>query len=377
MRFFYYDVRDMPQAIVLACNLRRVVHACYAMLWTFCVVLGLFSILNFRATGSLALSPSGMYAAIETLGRAPVTLGRLAFWGCILLGWWLGFGYLNAPVLRGAALEIARDERGKLAPEPFLFRMAAVSPVLAMGIPALLAGVILLWSLLAHIPGAAGGVTLVLTLPLALVCALVAALGGLLFLSAAPMMPAAAVVEGRDYLEAFSKPAGFVLQKPFRYAGYLLAKVLVVLLATVAGALVLGLAWGLVAGCMAVVGAWEVIEGAWVITSQPQAAIETAQLPHFAVASVFWASVATLLCWLSAVSQSADLLTYLLMRYRIEGATFDQVAVAEERLKQLATAIQTAEQAEEARKRFDDQQAAKPDAMAPQAPKEAENARSE
>jgi hypothetical protein len=71
------------------------------------------------------------------------------------------------------------------------------------------------------------------------------------------------------------------------------------------------------------------------------------------MASVGWASTAVFFAWLCVVSQSADLITYLLMRYRIEGATFDQVTVAEERLQLLPNAIQTAQQAEEARKRFD------------------------
>lgn len=361
MRFFYHDVRDMPQAIVLACNLRRVVFACQSFLWTFFVAVGLLSVIGFRATGSFALSPSGLYAALNALFDTPLNLTRGLFWTYVTAGWWLGFGYLNAAVVRSAALELARDERGKLPPEPLLYRMAAASPVLAFGIPAAFGFAVLLWALLAHIPGAAGALILMLTLPLALICGMVAALGGLLVFFSAPMMPATAVVEGRDYLEAVTRPAGFVLQKPFRYLGYLVSKAATVALAALLGALVLGIAWALVAGCMIAVGADQVVYGAYKLSTSPTPLMEQDQLPQLAVASVFWASVAGLICWLAVVAQCADLLTYLLMRNRIEGTTFDQVAVVEERLRRFPTAVETAAEAEEARKRFDAAQAAKSD----------------
>lgn len=367
MRFHYHDVRDMPGAIVLACDLRRVVHACRAVLWTATVVLGLLIVLNWRATGEVVLEPDGLQAAKQATLEGPVSLGKLLFWACTLTGWWLGFAYLNAPVLRSAALEIARDERGKLPPEPLLYRMAAAAPLMAMAIPAALVLVVLVLAPLAHIPGAVGAVVLLFVLPLALICAVVAALGFLLFGAAAPMMGPTAVVEGRDYLEALSRPAGFVLQKPFRYAAYMAAKLGVVVTAAIAGALVLGLAWGIVAGCMWLVGAGDLAAQGLEATTNPGPLLLSNEIPPFVIASIFWASVGMLLCWLSAVSQCADLITYLLMRYRIEGTTFDQVMVAEDRLKLFPTAEQTAAEAEEARKRFDAQQAAKPAAEAPKA----------
>jgi hypothetical protein len=348
----------MPQAIVLACNLRRVAQACFALLWTAAIVLALSLVLNWRATGDTQITPEGLDAAWQAVFGTPVRPGQVLFWVCVLAGWWLGFGYLNAPVLRGAALEIARDERGKLPPEPLLYRMAAGAPLLAMLIPAVLLVAVAILVLPAHLDGLAGSLLLLITLPLALVCALVAAAGFLLFGLAAPLMPATAVVEGRDYLEALSRPAGFVLQKPFRYAAYFLAKLAVVALAAVAGGAVLALAWLLIAACLYAVGASDVVAAVWAAATDPAPLTDTPNLPPFVMASIFWGSVGMLVCWLSVVSQCADLITYLLLRYRIEGTTFDQVMVASERLALFPTATETAAQAEEARQRFDARQAA-------------------
>jgi len=356
MRFYYHDVRDMPQAIVLGCDLRRLVHATVALLWTVGVIVALAIVLNWRATSSMYLSAEGLQAAWNAAFAGPPTFMQVLFWVCALTGWWLGFGYLNAPILRSAALEIGRDERGKLPPEPLLYRMATGAPILAMVIPGALTAVILVWSLLSHVPGVAGAIILLVTLPLVLVCAIAAAAGFALFGAATPMMPATAVVEGRDYLEAFSRPAGFVLQKPFRFVGYFLAKLAVVAVAAVLGAIVLGLAWAIVLGCMHIVGATQLAESSLMAARDPGVIASLDELPPVVVASVFWASVGMLVSWLSVVSQSADLLTYLLMRYRIEGTTFDQVMVAEERLKLFPTAVETAAEAEEARKRFDAKQ---------------------
>lgn len=362
MRFHYHDVRDMPHAIVLACNLRRMVQACLALLWTLAVVLSLILVLGWRATGEILPDGPGIQSAVETLCQWPDGPGRLAFWACVLTGWWLGFGYLNAPLVRSAALEIARDERGKLPAEPALYRMAAGAPVLAMILPAALALVVLVWSLITLIPDIAGALLTVFTFPLALACALVASLAILLIVASAPMMPATAVVEGRDYLEALSRPAGYVLQKPFRYAGYLLAKLAVVLVALVLGGLVLAGAWAVIAGCIYVTAGPETYARSLQVAMAPWESPPLEQLTPFALASLFWATVGLLVCWLSVVSQGCDLIIYLLMRYRIEGTTYDQVLVAEDRLKLYPTAQDTEAEAEAARKRFDALQGAQPPA---------------
>ena len=59
------------------------------------------------------------------------------------------------------------------------------------------------------------------------------------------------------------------------------------------------------------------------------------------------------------VSLSTDLLINLLMRYRVDGVTFDKVMVAEEHVDPLKSAVETAEEAEAARKRFDEAEKAK------------------
>ncbi len=365
MRFHYHDVRDMPHAIVLACNLRRMVQACLAVLWTLAVALCLILVLGWRATGEILPDGPGIQAAIETLAHWPDSPGRLAFWACIFTGWWLGFGYLNAPVVRSAALEIGRDERAKLPSEPSLYRMAVGAPVLAMILPGALALVVLAWSLITLIPDVTGAILTVVTFPLALACALVASLALLLIVASAPMMPATAVVEGRDYLEALSRPAGYVLQKPFRYAGYLLAKLGVVVVALVLGGLVLAGAWAVIAGCIYLTGGPEMCARSLQVALAPWETPPLEQLTPFALASLFWASVGLLVCWLSVVCQGCDLISYLLMRYRIEGTTYDQIMVAEERLKLYPTAQDTEAEAEAARKRFDEQQGTEKSAEKP------------
>jgi hypothetical protein len=66
--------------------------------------------------------------------------------------------------------------------------------------------------------------------------------------------------------------------------------------------------------------------------------------------------VVVYLSWLMVVALAADQLVYLLMRYRVDGVPFSAITVAEEKLA-LPNAVETAEQAEEARKRYDAQQA--------------------
>lgn len=353
MRFHYHDFRDMPQAIVLACDLRRVVQASIGLLWTIAIAAGL-------AFGLSLESGDRPQLVILALLKLPATLPATLLWAGALALWWLGFGFINASVLRSCALEIARDIRGRQPSEPAIARMAALAPLLGIGIALAFSLGTLIFSLLAHIPGVVGAIVVAITLPLGLACALLAALGLILVAASAPMMPATAAVEGRDVLEAVSRPAGFVLQKPFRYMGYLLAKFAVLLFATILGAGALALAWAIIAGCMSLVGAGEIATMACrvaILTDLPAEPME--HLPAFAVASVFWASVATLAAWLCVVAQAADLITYLLMRYRIEGATYEQIMIPQERLAMLPTAIETAQQAEEARQRFDQQEAAK------------------
>lgn len=357
MRFHYHDVRDMPLSIVLACDGRRLTQSCLALAWTLTVAMALIWMLAWRSSGGGLPSAEGVEDALALLSQPPTNLATISFWASVLTGWWLGFGYLNAPILRSAALEIARDERGKWPAEPLLYRMATAAPVLAVLIALCFAVPALLLSLPSLIGGAAGAVATLICLPIALLFALIAAAGVLLAATSAPMMPATAVVEGRDYLEALSRPAGFVLQKPFRYAAYQLAKLGVLAVAALAGAAVFALAWAIIAGCMTLVGAGDVVRGACNITMSPTGQSPLENPPAFAAASVFWASGAVLLAWWSVVAQCCDLVTYLLMRYRIEGTTFDQVMIAEERLAMLPTAEDTAKQAEHARQRFDEQQA--------------------
>jgi hypothetical protein len=113
---------------------------------------------------------------------------------------------------------------------------------------------VLLWSLLTYIPGLAGGAISAVTLPFVLLVVVPAAAFTLVGVLAAPMMGPTAVVEGRDYLEAISRPMSYVMQRPARYAAYWLAKLGVLAASALAGVAVLAIAWGMVALALWLVG---------------------------------------------------------------------------------------------------------------------------
>ena len=87
--------------------------------------------------------------------------------------------------------------------------------------------------------------------------------------------------------------------------------------------------------------------------------IETARGSSAGFASVFsaifWGSVMVLVCWWMVVGLAADSLMYYLLRYNIDGATFDEILIPKEYLERHRhlNAMDTAAQAEEARQRAD------------------------
>ena len=228
MRFHRHDVRDMTLAFSLSFDLRRILFAGAGFCWTIGIALLLVVIFTWRAGGGIPPDGEALERGTNALLNTEITPARLFFWVCTLLGWWIGFGWLTAPVLRSCALDISRDEHpdsAALAAENFrLGKLVALAPPLALLIPALLGGLVLLWSLVATIPGAFGGAVLALTMPLALGLALVAAVMIVLVAAALPLMGPAAVIEGHDVLEAISRSVSYVIQRPLRYAAYWLVK---------------------------------------------------------------------------------------------------------------------------------------------------------
>ena len=345
----------MSLAFGLAFDLRRVTQAGIAMSWTLIVLLGLGAILSWRTSAGI-LSAEGLYVAGHSIYQSPWTFGKLLLTGTMLSAWWAGFAYLCAPVQRSAALDIARDERERNSSIPPLNRQAAFGPLFVMLAPLVAMLVLALWSLLTYIPGTFGAIVATVALPAALLVALPAAAFCVVGVLAAPMMAPTAVVEGRDYLEVVSRPMSYVMQRPGRYFAYWLAKLGVLAGSAVAGVAVLAIAWGLVGAAM-----WLTGQGDLAVEAMRQAQadpdLETPTEMAMGIAVVFWGTVFMLATWLAVIGLSCDTIIYLLMRYRVDGVTFDKIAVAEERLALADTAVETAEQAEQARKRFDEQQA--------------------
>lgn len=353
MRLCHHDLRDMKLAISLAFDTRRIGYSGLALCWTIAIVVAAYGALGW-ISGAGAFTTDGHVSAIEKLQTFQPTLANVAAIGAALLAWWIVFAWLTGPVLRSAAMDIARDERERKAGVPGLNTQVALAPLLAL-IPA--AGALLLallWSLTAFIPGAVGAVIAVLLLMPVLAVAVFAGAATLVALAASPMMGPAAVIEGRDSSEAASRPISYILQQPGRYLLSVLAKLAVAAVATAGGAASLALGWLLIGAALWVVGLAPEFSAAWRLASgQPE---EGAIFPML-MAGLMWGSAGLLVAWLMAVCLCADVLTYLLMRYRVDGVTFDVITVAEERLTLLPSATETAAQAEEARVRFDEQQA--------------------
>jgi hypothetical protein len=370
MRFHRHDVRDLKLAFALGFDVRRILSAGLALFWTLFVVAAVFGVLSWRHDGQ-AFSGDGLTFALASLKATDNLPLRLVWWGMVLGAWWVGFAYLCAPILRSAAFDIARDERERNPSVPLLNRQAALSPLLGMVLPGVCFLVLLLWALASLIPGNAGAlVSAVLLIP-AFAFAAFGAVTFLLVVFAAPMMAPAAVTEGRDYFEAFSRPVSYVMQQPGRYIGYMLAKCFVTLVSGAVGALVLLVAWGLVALALMFVGLGPLVTE--VATELVPAGGETdtlqpASLHASLIALLFITSVANWLAWLMVVALSADQIVYMLMRYNVDGVPFNAITVAEDKLQNLPTAVETAEEAEEARKRNDALQEKKTDAKTDEKP---------
>lgn len=363
MRTHRHDVRDIPTAFGLAFDLRRVTQAGAALSWTLLVFMGVLAVLSWRIAGDPA-SPRGVEGAIYLITQEAWTPFSALIFACVGCGWWVGFAYLCAPVLRSAAMDIARDEREHNPNIPPLNRQAALAPLLVLAPPALCFLLLLAWSLLTYIPGVAGGVLAGVTLPFALILVVFGASFLVVGVAAAPLIGPAAVIEGRDYFEALSRGVSYVMQRPGRYFAYLSAKLGVMAASLAVGATVLAVTWLLVAGALWLVGQGEVASRAFSAATADGVSSFQSSPAAFSIGMVFWGTVFVLCAWLMVVGLSADVLIYLLMRYRVDGVTFDEITIVSEQLKKFKNAIETADEAEEARKRHDEQQPETAEAVA-------------
>ncbi|MCA8912653.1 MAG: hypothetical protein KDB82_13195 [Planctomycetes bacterium] len=346
----------MSAAFGLAFDLRRVTQAGAALTWTLLVSMGVVGLLSWRIEGQL-LSPEGVAGAWYLISHAPLTPLSAFVWSCVMCGWWVGFAYLCAPVQRSAAMDIARDERDRNPSIPQLNRQAALVPLMVLILPGLCLLLLMLWSLLTYIPGIAGGVVVGLSLPIVLMVVVFGAAFLVVGAASAPLMGPAAVIEGRDHLEALSRAMSYVMQRPGRYFAYLAAKLGVMAASLAVGAATLAVLWGMVGGALWLVGQGDLARHAVQEAAANGAGTFEASPAAFAIGVVFWSSIFVLAAWWMVVGLSCDVLTYMLMRYRVDGVTFDKITVAEEQLDKLKTAVETAAEAEAARQRHDAEQA--------------------
>ncbi|MDH5641224.1 MAG: hypothetical protein OEY28_08015, partial [Nitrospira sp.] len=204
-----------------------------------------------------------------------------------------------------------------------------------------------IWALLTKLPGSVGAVAAGITAPLVFVAALLGTLFLVVVMLASPLMSAAAAVEARDPLEALSRSTSYVMQRPLRYGLNWTAKLLVLAFSAVAGGLLLAVSWGFLFGAMWLVGEGEAAAAALNQALLIESAPEGLKPISVALSAVFWATAFLTLSWWVVVAMGTDVINYLLMRYNCDGATFDQITIAEEQNDQagLVTAADTAETA--------------------------------
>lgn len=329
----------MTQVFSLGLDLRRVVLMTMAVCWTL-AVLGLYlTLVSWRASGfSLqgVLAPESLELAWRLLFSPQLTPDRVLLWLAACGLWWLGFGRIITPVYRSLALEISRDDRldqkGMASASRRLSGLVVGSPVAAMAVFALLYVCVLVWALLAKIPTVAGPLLSALTLPLALAAALVAAAVLLVSIISAPMMPPAAVLECRDLMDVVSRAASYFLQRPFKYLAGLGVKAVMVAVSALAGGAVFLLAWALLYLALLMVGEGELALRAYHLVRRRGDLAISQQFGAVLLAALFYASAIIWAGWLLVISAAADVILYLVMRYDVDGVTFDEIMIPQEHL---------------------------------------------
>lgn len=342
MRYHHHDLRDMGLAFSLGFDLRRVLVMSVAASWTLAVVGLFFVAVSWRVSGhdfSGSLTGERLAQSWTIFTDTRLSVDRVLLWAGMLGFWWMGFARIVAPVQRSIALEVARDERLDSKQLNIAARrlggLAAAGPVAGLFLVGLLFLVVVVWAFLAKIPGLTGSISSALTLPLTLAAALVGAIVLLVVVAAIPLMIPAAVVECRDLMDVISRACSYVVQRPLRYLAGLIMKKLVVVASAALGLLVLGLAWAMVAAAL-----WLVGEGALatqlitlVLRDGGEIPVES-QVTVALFGGVFYGSALLTLGWLMTVSAATDVILYMLLRYEVDGVTFDEIMIPQEHLAQ-------------------------------------------
>lgn len=355
MRVHHHDMRDMGLAFGLGFDLRRVMIMAVAASWTAAVFGLYFALISWRVGGhSLegAMEPGRILKSWAVLTDLRPTPERVLLWFSMLALWWIGFGKLVTPVQRSLALEIARDERldsrQMTAASGRLASLVVGSPLSGYAVAALLFAVVLGWGLLAKIPGLAGAIIAAIFLPVAFIAALVAGIVLVVVTLGLPLMPPAAVMECRDVMDVVSRATAYVLQRPLRYLLGLTLKLGVMLGAAFVAILALGLAWALILGALWLVGEGEIAQSTLSLVTRSGEPLGPATPAAALFAAVFYASALLALGWFMTVGAATDTLLYCIMRYEVDGVTFDEIMIPQEFVKRHLSAADTHEQAKAA-----------------------------
>lgn len=342
----------MLQVFSLGFDLRRVLLMSAAASWTVAVIGLYLALISWRVAGyplGAALAPKHLEHSWRLLFSPELTFDRALLWVGIAGLWWIGFARIITPVFRSLALEVSRDERpdqkAMAVASHRLSGLVTGSPPSAFFIVALFFGCVLLWALLTKLPSPVGTGLAALILPLALISALIAAAMLLVTLASLPLMTPAAVIECRDLMDVVSRAAAYVLQRPFRYLAGLCSKLGVMLVAAVAGGAVFLLAWALIYLALVIVG-----EGELALSSYRLVRRSGDVRPDFITgaaffAAAFYGSALIWLGWFLTVGAAADVILYMVMRYEVDGVTFDEIMIPQEHIeKHGLTALDTQKQ---------------------------------
>jgi hypothetical protein len=340
MRFHHHDFRDMGQAFSLGFDLRRVLLMATAASWTVAVLGLYFVLISWRISGftfDKALSAEQILQSWRVLTDTRASADRVLLWLSILGMWWLGFARLITPVGRSLALEIARDERldqkGMAVASHRLSGLVTGAPVISLFLFALIYLCVLLWALLAKIPGEVGAALATLILPFALIAALVGAAVLLVAIISLPLMTPAAVIECRDLMDVVSRATAYVLQRPLRYLWGMCVKFAMTLGAAIVGATLLLSAWGLVYLALVIVGEGDLALSAYHLARRSGGIALGHSLGAICFTVMFYSSVLVAVGWLMTVSMACDLILYMVLRYEVDGVTFDEILIPQEHIK--------------------------------------------
>jgi hypothetical protein len=217
--------------------------------------------------------------------------------------------------------------------------LVAGSPISAFLIVALFFGCVLLWAVLTKLPSPIGTGLASLILPLAIVASLIAAALLLVTVVSLPLMTPAAVIECRDLMDVVSRAAAYVLQRP------LCAKLGVTLVAAIVGGAVFLLAWALIYLALVIVGEGDLALSSYHLVRRSGDVRPDLVTGAAFFAAAFYGSALIWLGWFLTVGAASDVILYMVMRYEVDGVTFDEIMIPQEHIeKHGLTALDTQKQ---------------------------------